>query len=59
VTYSAIVTLSIITVLHTVYRDAVKELATYSTPMDIRAATASTTAAAAAAAAVVATVTVV
>ena len=57
-TYSAIVTLSIITVLHTVYRDAVKELATYSTPMDIRAATASTTAAAAAAAAV-ATVTVV
>ena len=56
-TYSAIVTLSIITVLHTVYRDAVKELATYSTPMDIRAATASTTAAAAAAA--VATVTVV
>ena len=54
-TYSAIVTLSIIAVLHTVYRDAVKELATYSTPMDIRAATASTTAAAAA----VATVTVV
>ena len=33
-TYSAIVTLSIITVLHTVYRDAVKELATYTTPMD-------------------------